>query len=283
MLAGYRRYRFDLAESAARHIAPHWLRRGTLGLAGWLYPKADWLPRPLRAKRTLQNLATDDATAHLRSVAIAGGELPDLLLAADLVASTADHDPFDRGRQLFKRCASGELLNRLLYLDMKTLLADEILTKVDRTSMAVGLEVRTPMLDYRLVELSARLPVSLKLADGQGKRVLRNVVERWLGPDCAGTAKHGFDVPTDAWFRGPAREALCDALLSRSAICRNWIEPRATERLVRHHMTGLGNHGRTLWTLFMLEKWAQAYSSPDTFASTGRLAMPKVATSLCSK
>jgi asparagine synthase (glutamine-hydrolysing) len=200
----------------------------------------------------------DEATAHLRSVSICAGDLPGLLLSPELAAETTDHHPFNRGRELFARCASPELLNRLLYLDMKTLLADEILTKVDRTSMAVGLEVRVPMLDYRLVELSARLPVSLKLKDGCGKRVLRRTAERWLGPDSAGTAKHGFDVPTDEWFRGPLRDVLSDELLSAGARIRNWLQPRAVEQLIRSHLSGTGNHGQTLWSLFMLEQWAQS-------------------------
>jgi asparagine synthase (glutamine-hydrolysing) len=227
-------------------------------VAGRICPKADWLPRPLRAKRTLQNLASDDAGAHLRSIALAGGELPDRLLSDDLQFDLADYDPFTRGRDLFARCGSSKLLNRLLYVDMKTLLADEILTKVDRTSMAVGLEVRVPMLDHRLVELSARMPVSLKLAGGQGKRVLRQTVEQWLGQSFADMPKHGFDVPTDRWFRGPLRDVMYDSLLSRGAMCRTWLNMQGINRLVSDHAAGRSNNGQALWTLFMLEKWAQA-------------------------
>jgi asparagine synthase (glutamine-hydrolysing) len=126
--------------------------------------------------------------------------------------------------------------------------------------MAVGLEVRVPMLDYRLVELSARMPVSLKLAGGQGKRVLRRTVEQWLGASFADAPKHGFDVPTDAWFRGPLREVLQDTLLSTSARCRTWLDADAIDSLVHDHVTGRSHHGQSLWTLFMLEQWAQAYA-----------------------
>ena len=201
MLAGYRRYRFDLAESAVRARAPGWLRRSTVGVAGWLYPKADWLPKPLRAKVTLQNLACDDATAHLRSVALQRGELPSALLRPEIAVELGGYDSFIRGRDLFTRCPSSRLLNRLLYVDMKTLMVDDILTKVDRASMAVGLEVRVPLLDHRLVELAARMPTSMKLAGKTGKYVLRQVLERWIGREAASRPKKGFDVPVDTWFR----------------------------------------------------------------------------------
>ncbi|MCL2330142.1 MAG: asparagine synthase (glutamine-hydrolyzing), partial [Phycisphaerae bacterium] len=265
ILAGYRRYRFDLAEASTRNLLPAWLRRATFGIAGRMYPKADWLPRPLRAKRTLQNLAImHDADAHLRSVSLAAGELPDLLLTSDLRDELVDYDPFTRGRDLFNHCGSRHLLNRLLYVDMKTLMVDDILTKVDRASMAVGLEVRTPMLDYRLVELSTRLPTSLKFSGGQhGKQILRNVVQQWLGPTFAKTPKKGFDVPTNQWFREPLREALCDTLLSKHARCRDWIDATAINGLIRNHMSGKSQHGPTLWMLFMLEQWAQAYATPN--------------------
>lgn len=280
MLAGYRRYRFDLGESATRALAPAWLRRRAFGLAGRMYPKADWLPRHWRAKRTLQNLAADDITAHLCSVAICAGELPGLLLAPDLNISLAGYDPFTRGRDLFASCPSPDLLNRLLYVDMKTLLADEILTKVDRTSMAVGLEVRVPFLDYRLVELSARLPVALKLRDGCGKRVLRETVRRWLGPGSAEVAKHGFDVPTDTWFRGPLRTMVCDELLSGSAAIRRWLEPRAVERIAGSHLKGAGNHGQTLWTLFVLEQWARSFAASRTASVAPSLERREVLTAV---
>ncbi len=260
MLAGYRRYRFDLAESALRARCPRWLRRSTAGVAGWLYPKADWLPRPLRAKVTLQNLACDDATAHLRSVSIRAGTLPGILLRPEVQAELSGYDPFERPRELFARCPSSQLLNRLLYVDMKTLMADDILTKVDRASMAVGLEVRVPLLDHRLVELAARMPVSLKLAGTSGKYVLRQALTHWMSKEAAARPKQGFDVPLDAWFRGPLREMAQDLLTSSGAVCRQWINPAEIEHVLTGHQRRLSANGQLLWTLLSLELWAQVYS-----------------------
>jgi len=265
MLGGYRRYGFDLAESAVRARCPAWLRHTLFGLAGDLYPKGDWLPRTLRAKRTLQNLAYDDVTAHLRSVSLAAGTLPDLLLRPETLEQLGDHDPFARSRDLYTGCPANDRLSRLLYLDMKTLLPDDMLTKVDRASMAVGLEVRAPLLDYRLVELAARMPAALKFAGRQGKVVLRRVVADWLGPDVARRPKKGFDVPVDEWFRGELRHLAHDALLSSDTLCDKWIDTRAISRLLQAHAGGMRNNGAILWALLSFELWARAYiGSPAT-------------------
>lgn len=259
MLAGYRRYRFDLAEASIRAICPAWLRRCTAGAAGRLYPKADWLPRPLRARTTLRQLACDDVTAHLQSVSLAAGTLPDRLLRPEWLNKLRHYDPLARGRELAARCRSS-LLNRLLYVDMKTLLPDDILTKVDRTSMAVGLEVRTPLLDHRLVELAARLPAWLKLDGRRDKVILREVVARWLGPDPARRRKRGFDVPVDEWFRGPLRAMADEVLLSRDAACSQWLDTAAVRELIARHQQGLSANGHILWALLSLEMWARGFA-----------------------
>jgi asparagine synthase (glutamine-hydrolysing) len=266
MLAGYRRYRFDLAEGAIRALCPPWLRRSTAGAAGRLYPKGDWLPRPLRAKVTLQNLAEDDITAHLRSVSLCAGTLPMRLLRPERLAELRGYDPFDRGRELFDRCGSSSLLNRLLYVDMKSLLADDILTKVDRASMAVGLEVRVPLLDHRVVELAARMPTSLKRDGRRDKIVLRETVAGWLGPDVAGRRKKGFDVPVDAWFRGPLREMGEGLLRSPASLCGEWVRPEAVRRVMRLHQKRVQANGHVLWALLNLELWARAYADQASSA-----------------
>jgi len=275
MLAGYRRYRFDLAEAALRSVCPAWLRRPAAGLAGWLYPKGDWLPRPLRAKRTLQNLACDDATAHLRSVALHAGTLPTLLLRPEVLDLTGGYDPFTRGRDLFAGYPAPDQLGRLLYLDMKTLLPDDMLTKVDRASMAVGLEVRVPLLDYRLVELAARMPARLKLDGSRGKVVLRDIVAGWLGTQVADRPKKGFDVPVHGWFRGPLRQLAADTLADPHSRCHEWLQPAAVRRLLNEHQRGFATHGHVLWTMLAFELWARQYAGTSAAPSPSAIAQSR--------
>ncbi len=264
LLAGYRRYRFDLAESAVRARWPGWLREPAAGVAGWLYPKGDWLPRALRAKATLQNLSVDAATAHLRSVSIRAGGLPMTLLRPEVLADAGGYDPFDRGRELMARCPSAHPLNRVLYADLKTLLPDDMLTKVDRTSMAVGLEVRVPFLDHRLVELAGRMPVRMKLRAGVGKYVLREMLTRRMGARVAHRRKKGFDVPLDAWFRGPLREMRREVIEGDDAAISAWIAPADVRRIAREHDRGLRSNGRVLWALLTLELWARAFTKGES-------------------
>ncbi len=256
LLAGYRRYRFDLAESRLRRAMPAWLRWAAAG-AGRHWPSGGRLPQALRAGRTLENLARDDIAAHLRSTAIVGGTLPQTVLRPEWRRAGLA-DPFDKGRACFDRAAGAALLNRLLYVDIKTLMADGILTKVDRASMAVALEVRPPLLDHRLVELCAAMPDDLKLQRGRGKIVLRRMLARWLGDAVAARPKRGFDVPVDVWLRGPLRPMVTDLLLTADARCLEWLDRRAVARLAEEHARGRRSGGLALWTLLNLELWARS-------------------------
>lgn len=257
LLGGYRRYRFTLGEEQWRARLPRTLCAAA-GVAGSLYPKADWLPRPLRARATLQNLARDPIAAHLHSTSLVGGTLPALLMHGDVQHALGHYDPYQARTQLARRYPSDDLLGRLLYLDTKTLLADDMLTKVDRTSMAVGLEVREPLLDYRLVELAARLPSALRT----NKAVLRGTLCQWSHVPLADRRKKGFDIPIDAWFRGSLRDLSQDAMCSRDARIGQWIEPSAVRRLLAHHQRGWRNNGATLWALLSLELWARTIGTP---------------------
>ncbi len=207
VFGGYRRYPFFLREEKVRSFAPLALRSPLFGLAGMLYPKLDWAPRPLRLKTTLQALGEDRVAAYARAVSVS---LPDRLsrmLSADFKAATRDYDPVSPMRI----AAGAEKLHPLdlaQKIDLETWLPGRMLTKVDRASMAHGLEVRAPFLDHRLVEWALSLPPEFRLAGGVGKLILKRAQEARVGSDILYRAKQGFSPPVAAWLRaenGPAQ------------------------------------------------------------------------------
>ncbi|MBL8187822.1 MAG: asparagine synthase (glutamine-hydrolyzing), partial [Acidobacteria bacterium] len=165
---GYRRYAFDALENRVRAIAPV---PSLFAALAAMYPKADWLPQPLRAKATLRNLSLDPARAYFSSVYGAAASVRDALLGGDVRTQLGDYDPFQVFAEHYNKPLTDDPIVRAQYADIKLYLPDDILTKVDRASMAVSLEVRCPLLDHRLMELAARIPSSLKLKGREGKYI----------------------------------------------------------------------------------------------------------------
>ncbi|MGL4314113.1 MAG: XrtA/PEP-CTERM system amidotransferase [Sphingomonas sp.] len=252
--AGYRRYRFQAAEERARALLPTGLRARLFGGLGRAYPKADWAPRFLRAKTTLLALADDGAAAYARSVGITPPPLRSALFSGAARSALAGYRAEQRYRDTMADAPAREPLDRAQYADFKHWLPGDILTKVDRTSMAVGLEAREPLLDYRLVEFAARLPVAMRLRGGEGKWLMKKALEKHLPRDILYRPKMGFVTPISAWFRGPLADEA--AALSRSPVLvgSGWFEPATIDRLAADHRAGRAEHGRTLWQLLMLDR-----------------------------
>ena len=162
-------------------------------------------------------------------------------------------------RRAYTGESPGDEVNRRLRVDLRTSLADEMLTKVDRMTMAAGLEARVPFLDRRLVEWALSVPGRHKVAGGVGKRVLRAALAPVL-PDAARRPKHGFDPPLGAWLRGPLRELMLDALSPSALGARGFFRAKAVERLLRAHLDGRGDYSRKLFTLMALELWTRSNS-----------------------
>lgn len=139
--------------------------------------------------------------------------------------------------------------------DSCTYLPDDILAKVDRASMAVGLEVRVPLLDHRLVELMARLPTELKLKGGTPKYLLRQVLRHYVPDALIERPKMGFAVPLDQWLRGPLRDWAEELLSERRLADEGWFNPKLVRRTWRRHLNGRGNHQEALWGVLMAQAW----------------------------
>jgi asparagine synthase (glutamine-hydrolysing) len=264
---GYARYAHDLKEAALRRHLPAWFRRLALGPLGRIWPKADWLPRPLRAKTLLTNLSLDGGSAYANTLAISRPPLRRRLLARDLAASLNGHQPEDVVRAGHAAAPSADPLGGMIAADVATLLPDDFLVKVDRASMAHSLEVRPPLLDHELLELAARVPSRWKVHDGQTKWIFKQAFRDRLPAAAVDRPKHGFEMPIDAWLRGPLRERFEASVLEPGARVAELIDTDTTRRLYRAHLRGVGRHGGTLWALLVLARWAERFLRdlpPDT-------------------
>jgi asparagine synthase (glutamine-hydrolysing) len=147
------------------------------------------------------------------------------------------------------------------YLDTLTYLPDDILTKVDRASMAVGLEVRVPLLDHRIVELSWRLPRKFKLRGGTSKWLLRQIAYKHVPKALLERPKMGFGVPIDHWLRGPLK-SWAEDLLQPSALDRvGLLDPAPIAKKWAEHQSGTRNWQHCLWNVLMFESWRRAATS----------------------
>jgi asparagine synthase (glutamine-hydrolysing) len=149
-------------------------------------------------------------------------------------------------------------IQAMLYLDFVDYMADDILVKVDRASMAVGLEVRCPLLDRDVIEFAWSLPAGMRFDPGGGKRILRSVLSRYVPRELTERPKMGFGVPVDAWIRGPLRE-WAEALLDERRIReQGFLRPEPVRRIWQQHVTGFQNHQYLLWNLLMFQAWNDA-------------------------
>jgi asparagine synthase (glutamine-hydrolysing) len=152
-----------------------------------------------------------------------------------------------------KKSRAGDALSLVQYLDLKTYLVGDILTKVDRASMAHGLEVRVPLLDHKLVEWMSGLPPSLKLRGGEGKYVFKKAMESYLPNELLYRNKMGFSVPLASWFRGPLRESVRDRLLGDTLADTGIFNRSFLQEMLEQHQSKLRDYSAPLWTLMMFE------------------------------
>jgi asparagine synthase (glutamine-hydrolysing) len=153
----------------------------------------------------------------------------------------------------------GDPTERMVFLDTITTLPDEMLVKVDRASMAVGLEVRVPLLDHRVVELAWGLPLDLRVRDGVGKWALRAVLHRYVPPALVDRPKMGFDPPVATWLRGPLRAWGSDLLDPDRVRAEGFLDAALVQRRWAEHQSGRRNWDYALWAVLMFESWLQQW------------------------
>ena len=246
------------------HTVEQWEQRarGTLGparhLAGLL---GQALPLSVKGARSLRHLAANPDQAYALKHAYDGFApgAKTRLYSRDFAGAIRHNDPFASLREAYGACASDDPLDRVMYADARTYMIDDVLTKVDRMSMAVSLEAREPLLDHKLLEFAARVPVGLKIRDGRRKYLLRRVLERRVPRAILERGKQGFAAPIGDWLRGPLAGMTHELLNDGRLAGRGLFDSREVTRLWDDHRTGRAQHPHRLWQLIMLELWFRRF------------------------
>jgi len=274
LFAGYERYRvacrrrkFDLGFFGTDRV----LNRIALDVLSSGFP----------GRRLLYNLTLPMPDRYLDSVSF----LPVLCRERSIFSDDFLHwakdkrSPYDEFRRHYDQGPTADFVNRLLYLDMKTNLPGDILTKVDRMSMAASLEVRCPLLDHRLAEWAARLGPQWKLRNGSGKYLLRKLAERLgVSHEVMRRPKHGFTLPLAEWMRTDLKNDLPRLLLDARTINRGYFKPKAIEAVLEEHFRGQRDQSSIIWALLMFEMWhrnfLEAHHSTAQSATTAPDTLP---------
>ena len=254
----------ELWAGYTRHRVEHWEQRvrGALGpaarAAGWL---GQALPLSVKGARSLRHLAAnpDQAYALKHAYGMFEPDAKGQLYSGDFRRKVNGYDALATFRDAYHACGSSDPLDRSMYVDARTYMIDDVLTKVDRMSMAVSLEAREPLLDHKLLEFAARVPSSLKLKDGQSKYLLRRVLDKRVPRSIIERKKSGFAAPIAEWLRGPLAPMTNELLLDGRLRNRGIFNDREITRLWREHRSRQADHEHRLWQLVMLELWFREF------------------------
>ena len=254
LFAGYTRYVVDRKRSAFARL-PRLLRHNLM------QPVSRRLPHGAWGRNYLYNIALDGIDRYIDSVSMFTSLNKRSLLSDGFRQSLNGKE--GRAIALFRTLAASvgtnEPLDALLYLDSKTYLPGDILTKVDRMTMAVSLEARAPLLDHKLIEFVARIPPAMKLRGLETKHIFKRAVRDLVPPEILDRPKQGFGIPLDKWINDQLRERTRETLREKRTRERGIINQPYVDKLLDEHERGRRDHSGALWTLLMLELWYRTF------------------------
>jgi asparagine synthase (glutamine-hydrolysing) len=256
--AGYRRYYFDQRENRLRAFLPLRIRRPIFGTLATIYPKADWAPRVFRGKATFESLACSPIEGYFHSVSAFRPSLKAKLLHPDVKQTLNGYNSLEVLRYYYEKADTHDPLSRIQYVDIKTYLTDDILTKVDRASMANSLEVRAPILDHKFMELIATIPSSMKLQGRMGKYIFKKALKDVLPEEILYRKKMGFAVPLARWFRHELKELAYHTIFTNDR--DGLLDESTVQKIWREHQSGVRDRSTELWTLLMFRMWQQQFT-----------------------
>jgi asparagine synthase (glutamine-hydrolysing) len=258
LFGGYERCHINLRRRFF-DLLPTWVGRL---YRRWIHPQ---VPRSAYGRNFLYNASLKTRDRYLDYVSVLPAQDRERsIFTDDFLAWTTDcSDPLGPFRECFDRAPARDPLSRLLYLETKTTLPGDMLTKVDRMSMATSLEVRVPLLDHCFVEWVTQLPASLKVCRGKGKYIFNKLAERvGVPPEVLYRPKQGFAMPLVHWMRREMKEGLVRILLEPRALQRGYFNPKPLRSLLEEHFQGRRDNSGRIWMLLMFELWHRNFLEP---------------------
>lgn len=260
VFAGYDTY---LAEKLSRYYQwlpqPVW-RKVFPAMAAFLPPQPAKKGLVNRLKRLAEGNIQPPSLHHARWMVFMSEAEKARIYQPGLKASLDGDTTHALIEMLFRQASQFDLLSQQQYVDLKTYLVDDILTKIDRMSMAVSLEARVPLLDHRIVEFALNLPPDYKIKGNVTKVILRKAVGHMLPGQVLTKPKQGFSIPMKHWLRGPLKAMMLD-LLSEDSLRRNgYFNPQVVSFWIQEHLDGVVNHSHRLWMLMVFELWQRKYN-----------------------
>lgn len=252
LFGGYDRYVPHPRVVAFDRYSPKAFRRVAAIAAGRL-------PHGARGKNFLRHVARDEQGRYIDAIRFFSADEKPALLSDEVLRLLQHSDPETRLARHFERFARLPWPSQMMRFDAETYLPEDVLTKVDRMSMAHSIESRVPLLDNEVIAFASSLPAWMKIKNGRRKHALKEVAATLLPPDILNRRKQGFGVPLGVWFRGNLRELFADTLLSPASLQRGYFQPAFVTRLVDEHVSGKRDHTLRLWQLVVFERWHQQY------------------------
>ncbi len=256
--AGYDfRYVPHALEASVRKVMPE-----ALGpVAGWLgarWPRSSRLPRPLRVGTLAENLGRDPASAYYADLCFLKPADARVLMGQSPDRDVSKSPVYEAVTAPYRRCPSNDPVQRAEYADLKVYMPNDPLVKVDRMSMAHGLEVRCPLLDRRVVELAFRIPAERKQQGTQGKALLRALARRRLPGALWRLPKRGFTVPIGEWIAGPHRRQFEAEMFDSKSAVSGILDRNDVRRHIDAQVRGEVGHSYPLWAAWVLERWLRS-------------------------
>lgn len=254
LFAGYTRYVTERSRGGLERL-PGGVRQNLFR------PLSEALPHGARGKNYLYNISLDRAGRYIDSISHFNGPRKERLYSAQSRARL--NGGSGKSEKLYMdiagRTGSGDAVENLLYLDSKTYLPADILTKVDRMTMASSLEARSPLLDHNLIEYVTRIPSSLKLKGDETKYIFKKAIAGFVPREILYREKQGFGMPIGDWINSQLKERITSDLSDRCSLERGYFDPRYINLLLDEHSRSRRDHSHALWTLWMLELWHRRY------------------------